>query len=59
MEKAPQHKPDLFIHVKGLLYKHVTDSYQKFLALAIPMAWKYTLLIEAHNKLTHQGTICT
>ena len=24
--KAPQHETDLFIHVKGLLYKHVTDS---------------------------------
>ena len=25
--KAPQHETDLFIHVKGLLYKHVTDSH--------------------------------
>ena len=24
--KIPQHETDLFIHVKGLLYKHVTDS---------------------------------
>ena len=24
--KAPQHETDLFIHVKGLLYKYVTDS---------------------------------
>ena len=36
--KAPQHETDLFIHVKGLLYKHVTDSNQKFLAVAIPKA---------------------
>ena len=34
--KAPQHKSDLFIHVTGLLYKHVMDSGQKFLALVIP-----------------------
>ena len=35
-EKAPQHEMDLFTHVQGLLYKHVTDSGQKFLALVIP-----------------------
>ena len=29
--KAPLHEMDLFIHVRGLLYKHVTDSGQKFL----------------------------
>ena len=34
--KAPQHEMDLFTHVRGLLYKHVTDSGQKFLALVIP-----------------------
>ena len=34
--KAPQHKTDLFTHVRGLLYKHITDSGQKFLALVIP-----------------------
>ena len=27
--KAPKHKADLFLHVKGLLYKHVTNSHQK------------------------------
>ena len=36
--KAPQYEADLFIHVKGLLYKHVTGSHQKFLALVIPKA---------------------
>ena len=24
--KAPQHETDLFTHVRGLLYKHTTDS---------------------------------
>ena len=38
--KVPQHKMDFFTHVKGLLYKHVTDSGQKFLALVIPKSWK-------------------
>ena len=41
--------------MKGLLYKHVTDSGKQFLALVIPKSWKYTVLVEAHNKLGHQG----
>ena len=52
--KAPKHEGDLFLHVKGLLYKHITDSQQKFLALVIPKAWKYTVLVEPHDKLGHQ-----
>ena len=57
--KAPKHEADLFLQVKGLLYKHVTDSNWKFLALFIPKAWKYTVLMEAHNKLGPQGATCT
>ena len=57
--KAPQHKTDLFIHVRGLLIKHVMDSGQKFLAVVIPMSWKYTVLVEAHDKLGHQGNTWT
>ena len=53
--KAPQHETELFTHIRGLLYKHVTDSGQKFLALVIPKSWKYTVLAEAHDKLGHQG----
>ena len=53
--KAPQHETDIFTHVKGLLYKHVMDSGQKFIALVIPKSWKYTVLVEAHAKLGHQG----
>ena len=34
--KAPQHEKGLFTHVRGLIYKHITDSGQKFLALVIP-----------------------
>ena len=34
--KAPQHKMDLFMHVRGLLCKHIMDSGQKLLALVIP-----------------------
>ena len=54
--KAPQHEFDTFTHVKGLLNKHITDSGKQFLALIIPKSWKYTVLVEAHDKLGHQGT---
>ena len=57
--KALKHKADLFLHVKGLLYKHVMDSHKKFLALVIPKAWKYTVLVEAHDTLGHQGATQT
>ena len=57
--KVPLYETDLFTHVKGLLYKHVTDSGQKFLALAIPKSWKYIVLVEVHDKLGHQGNTCT
>ena len=53
--KAPHHEFDTFTHVKGLLYKHIMDAGKKFLALVIPKSWKYTVLMEAHDKLGHQG----
>ena len=57
--KAPRHEADLFLHIKGLLYIHVTDSNQTFLALVIPKAWKDTVLLEAHDKHGHQGVTHT
>ena len=57
--KAPKHEADLFLHIKGLLYKHVTDSNEKFLALVMPKVWKHTVLMEAHDKLCHQGATHT
>ena len=53
--KAPHHEFDTFTYVKGLLYKHVTDAGKKFLALVIPKSWKFTILVEAHDKLGNQG----
>ena len=53
--KGPHHEFDTFTHVKGLLYKHIMDAGNKFLALVIPKSWKYTVLVEAHDKLGHQG----
>ena len=35
------------------------DSGQKFFALVIPKSWKYKVLVEAHDKLGHQGNTCT
>ena len=57
--KAPHHKADTFTHIKGLLYKHMSDAGKQFLALVIPKSWKFTILVEAHDKLVHQGNNCT
>ena len=57
--KVPQHETELFTHVRGLLYKHIIDSSQKFLALVIPKSWKYNIFVEAQDKPGHQGTTHT
>ena len=57
--KALHHKFDTFTHVKGLLYKHVLDAGKKFLVLIIPKSCKFTILVEAHDKLGHQGNTHT
>ena len=57
--KAPHHEADTFTHIQGLLYKHVSDTGKQFLALVIPKSWKFTILVEAHDKLGHQGNNCT
>ena len=51
--KSPHHELDTFTHVKGLMYKHITDAGKKFLTLVIPKSWKFTVLMEAHDKLGH------
>ena len=53
--KVLQNETDVFTHVKGLLHKHIIDSGKQFLALIIPKSWKYMVLVEAHDKLGHQG----
>ena len=55
--KAPHHEFDTFTHVKGLLCKYITDAGKKFLALVIPKS--FTVLVESHDKLGHQGNSCT
>ena len=53
--KASHHEFDTFTHMTGLLYKHVMDAGKQFLTLVIPKSWKYTVLVEAHDKIGHQG----
>ena len=53
--KAPHPEVDTFTHVKGLLYKHMSDAGKQFLTLVIPKSWKFTILVEAPDKLGHQG----
>ena len=56
--KAPHHEFGTFTHIKGLLYKHVRDAAKQFLAFVIPKSWKHTVLVDAHDKLGHQGNSC-
>ena len=42
-----------------LILDLVTDSNQKFLDFVIPKSWKYTVLLEVHDKLGHQGATQT
>ena len=53
--KAPHQEVNTLTHVKGLLYKHVSDAGKQFLTLAIPKSWKFTILVETHDKLGHKG----
>ena len=43
------------LHIIGIIYKHVMDSNQPFLALVNPNSWHFTVLIEVHDKWGHQG----
>ena len=44
---------DYYINMSWMLVK------SSLLALVIPKSWKYTVLMEAHDKLGHQGNSCT
>ena len=43
------------MHINSLLYKHVMDSNKKFLTLVTSKPWHFTVCVEAHDKLGHQG----
>ena len=53
--RPPSHEVDTFTHIKVLIYRHVMDSNQRFVALVIPQSQCFTVLIEGHDKLGHQG----
>ena len=53
--KVPSLEANRLTHIKGIIYKHVVYSDQRFLALVIPKSWHFTVYIEAHEKLGYQG----
>ena len=52
---APEHELKAFFIHNGLLYRYAADHSKDFCALVIPKAWKYTILVETHDKMGHQG----
>ena len=54
-ETAPEHEMKTFFIHNGLLYKYASDHSKDFCALVIPKAWRYTILVETHDKMGHQG----
>ena len=48
-----------FIHThKGITIQPHHGHKSEFMALIIPKAWMYMVLVEAHDKLGHQGVSC-
>ena len=47
---APKHELDTFFIHNGLLYRYVSDHSKDFCTLVIPKAWRYTILVETHDK---------
>ena len=52
---APEHELKTFFIHNGLLYRYTSDHSKDFCTLVIPKAWKYTILVETHDKMGHQG----
>ena len=52
---APKHELKTFFIHNGLLYRYALDHSKDFCALVIPKAWKYTILVETHDKMGYQG----
>ena len=51
---APKHESDTFFIHNGLLYRYASDHSKDFCALMIPKTWRYTILVETHDKMGHQ-----
>ena len=56
---APEHEMKTFFIHNGLLYRYASDHSKDFCALVIPKAWRYTILVETHDKMGHQGNSWT
>ena len=52
---APEHELKTFFIHNGLSYRYASDHSKDFCALVIPKAWRYTILVETHYKMGHQG----
>ena len=52
---APEHELKTFFIHNGLLYRYASDHSKDFCTLVIPNAWRYTILVETHDKMGHQG----
>ena len=52
---APEHELKTFFIHNDLLYRYASDHSKDFCALVIPKAWRYTILVETHDKMRHQG----
>ena len=52
---APKHELNTFFIHNGLLYRYASDHSKDFCTLVIPKAWRYTILVETHDKKGHQG----
>ena len=52
---APKHEMKTFFIHNGLLYRYASDHSKDFCALVIPKASRYTILVETHDKMGHQG----
>ena len=52
---APKHELKTFFIHNSLLYRYASDHSKDFCALVIPKAWRYTILVETHDKMGHQG----
>ena len=51
---APKHELKTFFIHNGLLYRYASDHSKDFCTLVIPKAWRYTILVETHDKMGHQ-----
>ena len=52
---APEHEMRTFFIHNGPLYRYASDHSEDFCALVIPKAWRYTILVETHDKMGHQA----